>query len=89
MHFLYWNVSSMLQTLLTERMLLNVSRPYLSPLTSVTFVSVVAAGEVVVVLLHPFLMSRAVLLTIFSEAAAAWVAAGTLGFLWHDFHSLA
>lgn len=79
----------MLQTLLTERMLLNVSRPYLSPLTSVTFVSVVAAGEVVVVLLHPFLMSRAVLLTIFSKTTAAWVAAGTLWFPWHDFHSLA
>lgn len=89
MHLLDRNVSSVLQTLLAERMLLYVARPDLSPLTSVTFVSVVAAGEVVVVLLHPFLMSRAVLLTIFSEAAAAWVAAGTLGFLWHDFHSLA
>lgn len=79
----------MLQTLLAERMLLYVSRPDLSPLTAVPLVSVVAAGEVIVVLLHPFLMSRAVLFTIFCKTAAAWVAAGTLWFPWHDFHSLA
>jgi len=79
----------MLQTLLAERMLLYVSRPDLSPLTAVPLVSVVAAGEVVVVLFHLPLVSRAVLLAIFSEAAAAWVAAGTLWFPWHDFHSLA
>lgn len=89
MHFLYWNVSSVLQTLLAKRMLLDVACPDLSPLAAVPLVSVVTAGEVVVVLLHLFFMSRAVLLTIFSKTAATWVAAGTLWFPWHDFHFLA
>lgn len=89
MHFLYGNVSSVLQTLLAERVLLDVACSYLSPLAAVPLVSVVAAGEVVVVLPHLFFMSRAVLLAIFSEVAAAWVTTGTLWFPWHDFHFLA
>ena len=73
----------MLQTLLAERMLLYVARPYLSPLAAVPFVSVVAAGEVVVVLFHLLLVSRAVLFAFLCELLAAWVPAWTFRFPWH------
>ena len=43
---------ALLLTLLAEWMLVDVSHPDLSPLASVPFMSVVATGEVVVLLLH-------------------------------------
>lgn len=46
------NIPSVLQALLAEWMLVDVSHPDLSPLASVPFMSVVATGEVVVLLLH-------------------------------------
>lgn len=46
------NIPPMLQALLAEWMLVDVSASDLSPLAAVTFVSVVAPGEVVVMLLH-------------------------------------
>lgn len=46
------NIPSVLQALLAEWMLVDVSGPDLSPLASVPFMSVVATGEVVVLLLH-------------------------------------
>lgn len=70
-------------------MFLYVSRPYLSPLTPVTLVSVVSSGEMVVVLFHHPLVRRAVLLAVIAEVRAIWIAAGPLRFSWHDFHFLA
>lgn len=88
MHFLDRNVASVLQTLLAERVLFYVAGPYLSPLTAVPLVSVVTSGEVVVVLLHHSLVSRAVLLAVITEVRTAWVPAGTLWFPWHGSHFL-
>lgn len=70
-------------------MLLYVAGPYLSPLTPVTLMSVVTAGEVVVVLFHHSLVRRAVLLAVIAEVRAVWITAGPLWLPWHDFHSLA
>ena len=46
---------------------MNVAYPDLSPLAAVTLVSVVASGEVIIVLLHQFLMRGAVLFAVLTE----------------------
>ena len=64
-------------------MLVNVSRADLSPLAAVTLVSVVASGEVIVVLLHQFLMRGAVLFAVLTELSASRISTGTFGLPWH------
>jgi len=83
MHLLDRNESSVLQALLTERVLVNVACPDLPPLTAVTFVPVVSAGEGVVVFLHQLLMLRAILFAVLCKFLAALVSAGALWFPWH------
>ena len=63
---------------------MNVARPYLSPLAAVSFVSVVAASEVVVVLFHKFLMLWTVLFTVLAQLSASFIPAGAFRFPRHD-----
>lgn len=62
---------------------MNVACPDLSPLAAVTLVSVVASSEVIIVLLHQFLMRGAVLFAVLTELSASRISTGTFGLPWN------
>ena len=69
---------------LTERMAVDVVIPYLPPVFIVTFVVVVATGEVIVVLLHHLPMVFAVAALVVGQLWAAAVSAWPLRFHGHS-----
>jgi hypothetical protein len=76
-------VPSFKKAALTKRVLSYVSITDLFPLVSVASICLVTAGEAFVVLLFDLSMLLAVLLTIFTQVLAAWIAAGTFRLPWH------
>jgi hypothetical protein len=78
------DVPAFLHTHLAEGMLVYVAGPDLTPLGSVSLVPVVTTCEVIVVIIHEFLVFSAVAVTVMlHEVWAARIAAGPLWFHWH------
>lgn len=75
------DVSSLLQALLTQRVLVNISVAYLFPFPSVPFVAVVPALELLVVLFHLLGMFLAV--NTVGQVRTAGKAARSFWFPWH------
>jgi hypothetical protein len=88
MNFIHRDISSVLETFLAERVLVDIARSDALPCSAVSFAGRVAAGELLIVLIHQSLVLITVLLTVFAEVRAARVAAGTFWFSWHDSHFL-